>query len=274
MSRRARRRKQRQTTLLGATLGGVAVATLAGIFIWGALREDRALDAANCPIDGQYAAQVAILVDPSDSLTVVQRSVASRIIQALQAEASETAEIRIYALARAGRGDTASALRLCVPRDPASVSSTTGNPAIARRRYDAFTDSLHKSLTSLLNSQSDNISPLIEGIQVAAVSAFQPRNATLPRHLFIVSDMLQHSPALSFYPLDGAAPDFGKLMQNPDYGTLRVDLSGVEVSAFLLARGGGAGRRQAGDMQRFWEEYFVDQGADPIARPRWVNVEG
>ncbi len=271
MSRRARRRKERRRNLVGAVLAGTVLIALAGIFIWGALGGDRELDEQNCPEDRRYAAQVAILVDPSDSLTLVQRSVAPRIIEAIEADAPETAEIRVYALAQAGRGDTASVLRLCVPRHPDSVSSATGNPAIARRRYNDFTGSLQQSLAAVLNSRGDDISPLVEGIQVAVVNAFRPRNSEMPRRLYIVSDMLQHSSAISFYRNE---PDFAALMRSPDYGTLRVDLSGVEVSAFLLARGGDAGRRQAGGMRRFWEEYFVDQSAHPAARPRWVNVEG
>ncbi len=271
MSRRARRRKQQRKNLLGGTLAGVVLVALAAAFIWGTIGGDRELDEANCPADGRYAAQVAILVDPSDSLTAVQRSVAPRILESIASDAPETAEIRVYTLARAGRGDTASALRLCVPRHPDSVSSATGNPAIARRRYNEFIQSLEESLSILLNSPGDNISPLIEGIQVAAVSTFRPRSSDMPRRLFIVSDMLQHSSAASFYR---GEPDLSVLMRSPDYGTLKVDLSGVEVSAFLLARAGNAGRIQADGMRRFWEDYFLDQGAHPAARPRWVNVEG
>ena len=272
MSRRARRKQQRRKNLLGGILAGTVVIALVGIFLWGAMGGGaRELDEANCPVDGRYAAQVAILVDPSDSLTVVQRSVAPRILEAIESGAPETAEIRVYTLARAGRGDTASVLRVCVPRHPDSVSSATGNPAIARRRYNEFTQSLQESLSTLLTSRGDDVSPLIEGVQVAAVSAFRPRSSDMPRQLFIVSDMLQNSPAVSFYRGD---PDFGSLMRNPDYGTLKVDLAGVEVSAFLLARAGDAGRIQAGGMRRFWEDYFLDQGAHPTARPRWIGVEG
>ena len=248
----------------------VAVA-MGAIFLWGQ-RESRSLDADNCPEDGAYAAQVAVLVDQSDSLTNVQRSVAPRILEVLEVDAPETTEIRVYTLARAGRGDTASVLRVCVPKHPDSVSSTTGNPRIAARRYNEFQESMRASLTSILNAGGDDVSPLVEGIQVAVVTAFQPRASTMPRQLLIVSDMLQHSDLTSFY--GGEQPDFGNLARRPDYGTVRVDLSGVEVTVFLLARGGEAGRVQGGGMRQFWEDYFLDQGAHPTARPRWVAVEG
>jgi len=271
VSRRSRRRRERRNNLIGGVAIAGLVLLLVGFFVWGQMGDGPGLDQANCPEDGSYAAQVAVLVDPSDSLTSVQRSVVPRILETIEFDVPTTAEIRVYALAQAGRGDTASLLRTCVPTHPDDVSSFTGNPRIAEREYEEFATSLRSELSTLLDVEGDVVSPLIEGIQVAVVNAFQPRTSNIPRHLMIVSDMLQNSAAMSFYR---EAVDFGPLSRNPDYGTLRVDLSGVEVSVFLLARSGEAGRLQAGNMRRFWEDYFLDQGAHPAARPRWVNVEG
>ena len=271
LGRRERRAKERQKKVVGGIVIGAVVATMAAFFLLGQ-REGRSFGPDNCPEDGDRAGQIAILLDPSDSLTNVQQSVTPRILEVIEADAPETTEIRVYTLARAGRGDTASAFRVCVPTHPDDVSAMTGNPRIAARKYDEFQSSLTESLSAALNSRADDVSPLIEGIQVSVVNAFQPRISSMPRQLLIVSDMLRNSDAASFY--GGASPDFGDLARNPDYGTLRVDLSGVEVSVFLLARGGEAGRIQGGGMTRFWEDYFLDQGAHPTARPRWVNVEG
>ena len=271
MSRRARREAKKRKDQAGVILGAVAVAVLVGFFLWGQ-RDGQSLDSSNCPQDGRYAAQIAILVDPSDTLTTVQGSVAPRILELIEREAPQTTEIRVYTVARAGRRNTAASLRLCKPVHPDSTSSLTGNPTIAARRYqEDFVAPLQRTLSSLLDVEGDSISPIMEAIQAAAVNAFQPRGAYIPRHLLIVSDMIQNSADLSFYT---DPVDFGPLSRDPDYGTLRVDLSGVAVSAFLLARRGSAGRIQAGGLSRFWEDYFVDQGAEPGARPRWIRVEG
>lgn len=271
MSRRTQRIRKQQKDLIGRVMIGAVALVLVGILIWGQMSGGPGLDRANCPEDGRYAAQIAILVDPSDSLTSVQRSVVSRILETIEVDVPETAEIRVYELARAGRGNAASVLRTCVPVHPDGVSHLTGNPQIAAREYEEFTMSLRSVLSTLLDGQEDSVSPLLEGIQAAVVNAFQPRASTMPRQLLIVSDMLQNSQTMSFYR---EAADFGSLSRNPDYGTLRVDLSGVEVSVFLLARGGEAGRIQADNMRKFWADYFLDQGAHPAARPKWVNVEG
>lgn len=271
MSRRRRRRQEQLKNLIGGVVIAIVALVLIGFFVWDQMRGGPGLDSANCPEDRRYAAQIAILVDPSDSLTVVQRSVVPRILETIEFDAPETAEIRVYPLARAGRGDTTSVLRTCVPAHPDGVSSFTGNPQIAARQYEEFTTSVGSELSALLDAAEDSVSPLLEGIQVAVVNAFQPRTSDMQRQLLIVSDMLQNSPTMSFYR---EAIDFRSLARNPDYSTLRVDLSGVEVSVFLLARGGEAGRIQAGNMRQFWADYFLDQGAHPAARPEWVDVEG
>lgn len=272
MSRTSRRQARKRKDRNGAILGGVAVTILVGLFLWGQ-RTPRAVGPNNCPLDGRYAAQMAILVDPSDTLTTVQVSATPRILDIIEREVPELTEIRVYAVGRAGRRDTAAAIRLCKPTHPDSVSSFTGNPTIVAREYDDdFVVPLRETLSSLLNVESDTISPIMEAIQAAAVNAFQPRAAPIPRHLLIVSDLIQNSADLSFYtdPID-----FGPLSRSPDYGTLRVDLSGVSVTAFLLARRGQGGRIQAGGLRRFWEDYFIDQGVeDPSARLRWIPVEG
>ena len=272
MRRHARRRATKRKNLAGAVIGVVAALILVALFVRGQ-RPQRAFDADNCPEDGRYAAQIAILVDPSDTLTTVQEgSGAPRLLEAIENDAPETAEIRVYTVGQAGRGAPAAAMRVCKPAHPDDVSSVTGNPQRAERRYrDEFLAPLERTLAALLSVEGDSISPIIEAIQGAAVSAFQPREANIPRRLLVVSDMIQNSGNLSFYR-DSA--NFGPLSRNPDYGTLRVDLSGVEVSVFLLARRGGAGRIQGGTLRAFWEDYFLDQGASPLARPRWIMVEG
>ncbi len=267
-----RQRQKQRKNILGVVIGVAAGMILVLLFVRGQ-RPQRSFDAANCPEDGNYAAQIAILVDPSDSLTKVQRgSGAPRLMEAIERDARATTEIRVYNVGQAGRGNTAEVLRVCKPEHPDNVSAVTGNPQRAERRYrDEFLTPLEQTLTNLSNAQPDSISPIVEGIQVAAVSAFQPRDADIPRQLLVVSDMIQNSRNLSFYR---EAVDFGPLSRSPDYGTLRVDLTGVEVSVFLLARRGGAGRIQGGPLRPFWEDYFLDQGASPVARPRWIMVEG
>ena len=258
------------------------VIILVGFFVWGQ-RGGRTFDSANCPEDEEYAVQVAVVLDPSDTLSAVQEiSARDRLMGIIEDTVTvpTTGELRLFTVRQAGRGDTTAVFRVCKPTHPDRVGTVTGNRRIATERFEReFVNPLRDTLSMLLNHSAQLVSPIAEAVQVAVVNAFRPRDATMPRHLVIVSDMLQNSGIESFY--DDGPIDFRDLARNPDYGTLRVDLSGVTVTVLQLARGGEAGRMQrqgldAGRVtavQRFWEDYFVDQGVG-LTRIRWVMVEG
>ena len=273
MSRRSRRDAERKKTIRAVVVIAASVLVLGFFIVLGQMNRPQT-DADGCPRDDRFAAQVAVLLDPSDALSSVQhRSALPRLLEVLE-EVPETAEVRVYAAASIGRdGDAGAELRVCVPPHPDSIGTIEGlrrNRVIAARQYgEQFIQPLRQRLGELLDAPSDTVSPIVEAIQAAAVDAFQPRNADIPRAFIVVSDMVQHSSDLSFFR---DAPDFGPFAGRPDYATLRVDLSGVQVEVFLLARRGAAGRLQAGRLQEFWEDYFLDQGAG--SRPSWVPIEG
>lgn len=275
MSRQSRKQKERRKTIYGWAIGVPSVLAMLAFLVFGQ-RSSPPLDADLCAVGGLPAEQIAVLLDPSDALSPVQRqSVAPRIVDMLEGDVPEGAEIRVYTVARAGRGDPWVEFRVCLPPHPDSIGSLEGlwqNREIAARRYrESFRDPLEAVLLDLLAVGADSISPIVEAVQAVAVDAFRPREAATPRQLLIVSDMVQNSGDLSFFR---ESSDFGDFAQKAAYGTLRVDLSAVSVVVFHLARRGAAGRIQAGRLRTFWEDYFLDQGAAAAARPRWVQVEG
>ncbi len=273
MSRKSRREAEKKKTRRAWGVIVPCVLLLFGFIVFGQLNQPQT-GADHCPLDGQFPFQVAVLVDPSDALTAVQqRSALPRLIEALD-QVSERAEIRVYSVARIGRGGNAGAdLRLCVPRHPESIGWLEGlwkNRRIAARNYDQdFIEPLRSRLGELLAAPSDSVSPILEAIQAASVDAFPPGSPAVPRELIVVSDMAQHSRDLSFFR---EAPDFGAFGGSAIYRTLRVDLIGVKPTVLLLARRGTSGHLQAGRLQRFWDDYFIDSGTD--GPPRWVPVEG
>lgn len=256
-------------TDLGFILLGVASAlVLVGLFVWGQ-RAPAQLDSELCPEGDDPVVQVIILLDPSDSLNVVQKGVVDRILRYLEDSIPERSEIRLYTVAASGRRDTVPKFRRCVPSHP--IDSPGTNYDMMQRDYnDKFRSPLESNLRTLLDGPNDTVSPIVEAIQVSVVSAFRPRDAAIPRRLVIVSDMMQNSSDLSFYP--PPTPDYEIFTRNPAYSTLRVDLSSVEVTVFLLARRDTGGPGASRQLKQFWEDYLLDQGA--VARPRWVDVEG
>ncbi len=275
LGQKQRLRKRRQN-IGGIAIGGVSVLgiiiLLMGCRIWDC---PTPVSSDNCPENQNYTEQIAILVDPSDSLTEIQKKSGVNYLMNLVQNAPEMTEIQVYTAGRAGRGNnTNSEYRICKPKHPADVSPVTGNQRLATKQYeDNFRAPLEKKLITLLDQKNDTISPIIEGIQVAKIDAFQPISADIPRQLFVMSDMMQNSMNLSFYrdPVD-----FGMVSRNEAYGKLRVNLKNVKVSVFLLARRGEVGRLQVagGSLRRFWEDYFMDQEASSNARLNWIMVEG
>ena len=89
--------------------------------------------------------------------------------------------------------------------------------------------------------------------------------------LLIVSDMAQNSENWSFYGDQANPTDFRELSRQPLLRSLRVDLTGVRVTIYQLARSGVTGRIQQRNLRQFWDDYFLDMGADT---PTWIDVEG
>lgn len=273
MSRKSKREAEKRKTRQGWWVTCASILVLLVVIVVSQMtKPDTGAD--HCPLDGPVSAQVAVLVDASDALTAVQRrSSLPRLLHSLE-QVPERAEIRVYSVARIGRtGDAGAELRLCVPPHPDSIGGIEGlwmNKRIAERKHEEdFTEVLEAGLDEMLGAPGDSVSPIVEAIQAASVDAFQPGNAAIPRTLILVSDMVQNSRDLSFYP---GVPGFGSFAGSPEYRTRRVDLSGVGATILQLARRGVAGQRQAGRLQDFWEDYFIDSGVD--GRPRWVRVEG
>ena len=269
ISRKKRQQHLKNKNLLGGTVIVVAMVVL--IYFIVRPGDSPELDDDYCPEDQSYAAQIAILLDPSDTLNAVQnRSVMSRLVGMIEETAPTNTEIKVYSVGRAGRDVMSNDFRVCKPVHRDSVSWLWGNPNLVEKRYEErFREPLYSVLSAQLDAPSDTISPIIKAIQAAIVDAMQPRNAQLPRQLFIVSDMIQNSDRFSFYRDRGG---FSWLMQQPYYATLRVDKAGVEVVIFHLARSGEAGRiKRESSFREFWEDYLRDQGS---RRVEWVSVEG
>ena len=248
----------------------VAAVILVVILVFSQLSAPPDLDAAFCPENqSDLAGQIAVALDPSDSLHYTQQADArARVLRELEA-VPEYTEIRLYRLSRDERQPARMEFRICTPTHPDRVTRWGGNPDIARRRYEEeFLGPLDEHLAELLAGSGALASPILKTVQDMAVDAFQPPDFRLPRQLIIVSDMVQHSEDWSFFrdPLD-----FSALAEHPDYPTMGVDLDGVNVSVFFLARRGMAGRIQAGPIREFWDEYFLDRGTRP---PQWNRVTG
>lgn len=258
----------------GGLLIGVVVLVGAGLAWCQMDAGDVPLDSASCPVDGDYPGQIAVLLDPSDPLNTPQSFVVDQITSALDRESPEKTEIKTFTVAQAGRQDTVPAYRACRPVHFDSIpwsERARVNRRMIEEAYDDFNEGLLQSLSGVLRQSDDTTSPILEAIQTSVLSAFRPRDANTPRWLLIVSDMAQNSDNWSFYGDQAEPTDFRELSRQPFLRSLRVDLTGVRVTIYQLARRGVTGRIQQRNLRQFWDDYFLDMGADT---PVWVDVEG
>ena len=240
------------------------------VLFWFLTRDQQPdFDSDLCPTKNDPAARVVVLLDPSDSLHTVQQKSANDIVRSFVKDSIPArSEIRLYNVAGAGRAREGRVvepeLRRCVPSHVTGFERLSRNPEMENRKFEALLD----RVDTLLAGRSDTVSPIVEAIQATSVDAFPPSTNSIPRHMFIVSDMVQHSSALSFFRQQ---PDFDRFKEDSDYSTLDAEtLQNTDVTVCLLARTGTAGRIQAGRLKAFWEDYFSAQGA----QIQWCDVEG
>ena len=271
MPKRTSRKKEKD---LRGIIAIISVILLIIVYaVYASLSAPPALDDALCPENERdLAGQIAVAIDPSDSLHYTQQADARAKVLRLLEAADEYTEIQLYELSRDERQPALMVFRICTTARPDQIGWFEGlrkNREIARRRYEEeFIGPLGLHLDELLSGPGSMASPILKTVQDMAVDAFQSTDSRLPRRLVIVSDMVQHSEDMSFFrdPVD-----FMVLAGHPDYPTMRVDLDGVNVCVFFLARRGMAGRIQATPIQKFWDEYFLDQGA---RSPKWNRITG
>ena len=124
---------------------------------------------------------------------------------------------------------------------------------------------MSEQLDALLDAEEANSSPIIESLQRAVRQLFADADPKVPRTLVIVSDMVQHSDAFSFFRRE----TWESFRASPQYERMGHTLSGVSLYIERIPR---PVRRRDGtvvekeEIWDFWVNYLDVQGAAPIER--------
>jgi hypothetical protein len=103
--------------------------------------------------------------------------------------------IEVYAVDRIGDRLTKPLLHLCNPGTGADLSPYYQNPDLARRRWREFSQQIDRELARLMAAPETPSSPIFEAIQATALRTFNAaEHRDLPKHLVIVSDLMQNVP--------------------------------------------------------------------------------
>lgn len=216
-------------------------------------------DAATlCPTKRPPSEIDVILLDVSDRFSEPQRLQLQNHLARLRDSIPRFGLVEVYTVERLGRRVTEPVFHVCNPGTGADLNRIYQNPELARKKWNGFATKLTADIDSQVSRPPSKTSPIFEAIQATALRTFgDPEYDGLPKHLVIVSDLLQNVPGgLSMY--DGV-PSFETFEKTPYFSRVRADLEDVSVLIYYLARAGMA--RQGPAHLAFWKTYFKSQGA-------------
>ncbi|MQT11923.1 hypothetical protein [Segnochrobactrum spirostomi] len=260
MARRSRRRRRSSggSHVVGIVLIVVALAALGGLGAFYFLTpKPPALDRATlCPLTGPRGVTV-VLVDASDALPDVTRAEITTKIEDM-AKALPPYDLLELRLLDPGSAGGKVVFSRCNPGDGKGASEFTANPELLKHRWEAdFSAPLEKALSGGLALDQSETSPIIATIQEIAVQRFAgAANEAIPKHLVVVSDMLENAPGYSQYKGDLT---YERFRASPVYRKLHTDLDGAEVTILYVQRKSGKKFDDAAHI-KFWTDWIDDNG--------------
>ena len=262
MSRRRRRRSSQNDTARAWIIGIIAVLLLgsmgaAGVYLNMTKRPvDRA---TGCPTDGYDDITVA-LIDLTDPITPVQAAALRNALLKVRNEVPKFGRFEIYPLRSTAISAIEPLFAGCSPGSGRDVDSRLyGNPELADRLWNKrFASKVDAVIADISNLPRQDNSPLLEGIQSVAVTAFGTPDAehAAKKRIVIFSDMIHNTPKMSMYR---GAPNFKSFKNSQYYLRIKPTLRGASVDVYLIVRETMKNVQQP-PLYKFWVEQIANGG--------------
>jgi len=216
------------------------------------LSRDPGLTDELCPAGGPRG-YLAILVDTTDPLTLTHLQRARQILDAKIRDAQVGTRVSFSTVSPDLGVRQSSFFSICKPPSAEDVSELTQNPRMVQEQYEAaFKSPVEDTLKRLLTIPEAPSSPIMEGLQEFASSVPDFTTTDRPRELVIMSDLIQHSEAFSFYRggtwssfSDAGGPErFGLAFSDANITILRIPRE-IEMASVV---------------DDFWVRYLAAQG--------------
>jgi hypothetical protein len=211
-----------------------------------------------CPTKRTPSEILVILLDVSDQFSEPQRLQIQNHLGRIRDSIPRFGLVEVYTLDRLGRRVTENTTHMCNPGAGDDLSQIYQNPALARKKWQGFAAKLTADIDRQIRAPRLPTSPIFEAIQATALRTFgKPEYDGLPKHLVIVSDLMQNVPdGLSMY---NDFPSFEKFKNTSYFSRVRGDLKGVSVLIYYLVR--SSAPKQNPEHLGFWRDYFRFEGA-------------
>lgn len=234
---------------LSLLLVGAICAFLYFLIEANARREPRDKDTL-CLESGVLTAQVLVLLDTTDAIAPVTKTVLGLKLDDLVASVPKNALLDIRVL-NEDPSQTRSVLSLCNPGDGSDIDPITGAPEMAKRRWqNDYRERVRAELDEAIEGTEQNFSPILEAIQsIAAERLSSAAQQKVPTTIVVISDMLEHTERYSHFR-DGL--DFATYLDKVGQ-RFNTDLSGAEIAFWMVQRD----RPDIDPIKivRFWEEW-------------------
>jgi hypothetical protein len=263
MSRRSRKKAKQLDKVTGFALAllGAALILVLVLTAW-YVRQRPTLDpVTNCPPSGPTAVHL-LLFDRSDPVSGLQAQRIRQEVDRLKATAAPGTRFDIYTFEGDTKNELQPLLRVCASGRPEDANDLIENRERIRKRYtERFSAVLDKTVDELLKASTRPSSPIIESLRAAAQTSFGPFDVgQVPLRVMLISDMVQHSEAVSHFR---AEANFQSLSRGGVWPVLRPQLKGADVQILYLLRPSAvrAGAPiQNGSHQTFWEHLVEASG--------------
>lgn len=242
-----------------ATVAGAGLLCVGGFLVWAVLTQDAELELGEnlCPIDhGQITDYALVLLDVSEPLVGGNAEELKRKVIAIADGLDRYGRLSVMDI-----HDTSQVIvSICRPQNIAECDPKTA-PKACRGVEEAyarqFTERILLAVGGFLERQRErSVSPIMEAIKdISTLTEFRQISPG-SKSLYVVSDMLQHTPGVySHYRRTIGSDELARLQGQPFYTKQRPDLAGVNVEIlYILRRRNRAA--QTSLHKSFWHEYF------------------
>ncbi len=260
---RSKRKSSTGYYVASAVIGVAMVAAVAYVFYARSTREPDINAVTFCPADGPRG-HILVLVDRSDPMAFTQRKAFSVAYREIVRQVPKGHLLSVYALSDDFKATAGPLLELCNPGDGSDVKEFDDNPALRKRVFEQkYLQPFLAREEELVTDRSGKASPILEMVQLAAITGFRKQHVTGEKRLVIVSDMIQNTPELNMYK---GVPDYAVFSKTPYGVKARADLQDVKVELRMLMNTPSIQTEQLLD---FWKNHMRQGGGrlvlhDPI----------
>jgi hypothetical protein len=205
------------------------------------------------------AGDVVILLDATDTLSPERLSDVEAWLGGFERSSLQPNErVSLWVLSARGEDGLEERFSRCFPGR--ETDPLLHNPARSAAACDSlFTEPLHRALGVAAGAPASRRSPILEAIRELSTGP-ELAPGGHPRHLILISDLLQNNGAASFYR---RIPRLADREETVGLSSIQADLHGVEVTILYVPRR-ATGLVRASELSAYWAAFFRGCGASAV----------